>query len=92
MNQLIQHYRSEDGKHYFTFGFQPQGGHFDIQVLSHPGFNGQDPSASKTHLFLTGQLCLVAGQEPRDMDRALELAKQWAEYFVQYRTTGVAQQ
>ncbi len=92
MNQLTQHYRSEDGEHYFTFRFQPQADHVDIHVLSHPGFNGQDASAHKTHLFADGKVCLVAGREPQDMDRALELAKQWAEYFVQYRATGVAQQ
>jgi hypothetical protein len=33
----------------------------------------------------------VAGRGPRDQARAEELAKQWAEYFLEYRRTGIVQ-
>lgn len=85
-------YRSRDGRSYFKFRFVPGRRHFDIYCLSHPSLNGHDPSPHKTHLFSSGQICLVAGREPKDQARAEELAQQWAEYFLEYRRTGVPQQ
>ena len=87
----IKSYRSQDGRHYFKFAFAPEGDHVAIRCLSRPSFNGQDPDPHKTHLFPSGKICFVAGREPRDQGRAEELAKQWAEYFLEYRQTGVAQ-
>jgi len=91
MNESIQIYRSHDGGHYFSFRVVQRVEHFDIFVLSHPGFNGQDTSPHKTHLFSDGRICIAAGAEPRDLPRALELAKNWAEYVIEYRRTGIAQ-
>jgi hypothetical protein len=88
---LIKHYRSECGRHDFTFRFEPRNGHLDIYCLTHPDLNGRDPDPHMTHLFDSGKLCFVSGKEPRDLPRAKELAKQWAEYFLEYRRTGVAQ-
>jgi hypothetical protein len=87
----VKDYRSEDGNHYFTFHFVQQPGYVDIYCLKHPSLNGQDPDPHKTHLFSSGKLCFVAGHEPTTQERAEELAKQWAEYFVEYRQTGVEQ-
>lgn len=91
MNEEIQFYRSMDGDHYFTFRLVQQPTHLDIYAIYHPGLNGQDPSPHKTHLFPDGRVCIVAGREPRDVPSALELAKAWAEYFIEYRRTGVEQ-
>jgi hypothetical protein len=44
-----------------------------------------------THLFDSGKICFVEGRQPRDMSRAKQLAAQWAECFLEYRRTGVAQ-
>src|SRR4051794_24256439 len=85
-------YRSRDGQSYFKFRFTPEGDHIAIYCLAHPALNGRDPDPHKTHLFSSGKVCLVAGREPQDQPRAEELAQQWAEYFLEYRRTGVVQQ
>jgi len=88
---IIEHYRSEDGGYLFTFKFVQRGGHLDIYCLVHPPLNGRDPDPHKTHLFSDGQVCIASGMEPRSQGRAEELAKMWAEYFLQYRGSGIAQ-
>lgn len=88
---VIKHYRSKDGRAIFKFSFAPQGDHVAVYCLSHPPLNGRDPSVSKLHLFSSGQLCFVEGRAPKDMRRAEQLAGQWAEYFLEYRRTGIAQ-
>lgn len=87
-NGLKKTYRSKDGLHYFWFSFVKKGNHIDIYCTRHPPLNGQDSGASKTHLFPSGKICLIGGREPRSQWRAESLAKQWAEYFLEYRRTG----
>lgn len=89
---MMKYYRSRDGSSIFSFVFTPEGDHIAIYCLAHPSLNGQDSSPSKTHLFSSGKICFVAGREPRDQSRAEQLARQWAEYFLEYRRTGVPQQ
>ena len=89
--ETIKHYRSENGKYLFTFRLVEQEDHIDIYCLRRPSLRGQDPDPHKTHLFPSGKICFVAGREPEDQERAEELAKQWAEYFLEYRRSGVAQ-
>ncbi len=84
-------YRSRDGSAYFKFAFAPENDHIAVYCISHPSLGGRDPAAHKTHLFSSGRLCFVAGREPRDQDRAEDLAQQWAEYFLEYRRTGIVQ-
>ena len=88
---MTKYYRSKDGGSIFKFAFAPEGNHIGVYCLAHPSLGGRDPSPSKTHLFSSGQLCFVEGREPRDMDRAEQLAGVWAEYFLEYRRTGIAQ-
>lgn len=52
---------------------------------------GRSLSAHKTHIFDSGKLCFVQGRAPRTVDRAKELAAQWAEYILEYAKTGEAQ-
>lgn len=85
-------YRSKDGKSYFNFSFAREEDHIAVYCTAHPPLNGRDPNPRKTHLFETGKICFVEGREPRDQGRAEELAGQWAEYFLEYRRTGIAQQ
>jgi len=84
-------YRSRDGRSLFKFGFAPEGDHIAIYCLAHPSLDGCDPDVNKTHLFSSGKICFIAGREPRTQSRAEELAQQWAEYFLEYRRTGIAQ-
>jgi hypothetical protein len=86
-----KYYRSEDGRAYFKFRFIPHGDQVLIFCLKRPSLGGQDPDPRKTHLFESGRLCFVEGHEPRDHARAEELAKQWAEYFLEYRRSGIVQ-
>ena len=86
-----KYYRSKDGRHFFNFKFDPCDGHVDIYCTAHPPLNGRDPDATKTHLFSSGKLCFVSGSEPQTQQRAEELAAQWADYFLEYRRTGVTQ-
>jgi hypothetical protein len=88
---IVKHYRSRDGGSYFKFAFAPEDGHIAIHCLSHPPLGGRDPDVNKTHLFSSGKICFVSGREPRDQARAEELARQWAEYFLEYRRTGIPQ-
>jgi hypothetical protein len=87
----VETYLSVNGFHYFVFDFVTQGDHIDIYCTKHPSLNGQDSSVSKTHLFSSGRICFVAGKEPRTRWEAQKRAKQWAEYFIEYRRTGKAQ-
>jgi hypothetical protein len=89
---VLRNYLSQDAQHIFAFRFQPDGDHINIYCLRHPPLNGQDPSPHKTHLFDSGKVCFIAGKEPRNQARAEQLAKQWAEYYLEYSRTGVAQQ
>jgi len=84
-------YRSEDGSSYFMFSFVWQGNYLDIYCLSHPPLNGRDPDPDKTYVFSDGKICVNAGREPRDQARAEALAQRWAEHFLEYRRTGIAQ-
>lgn len=88
---MIKLYRSKDGTAIFKFSFAPENDYIAISCLSHPSLNGRDPSVHKTHLFSSGRLCFVQGREPRSQDRAEQLATKWAEYFLEYRRTGIAQ-
>lgn len=87
----VKFYRSKDGGSTFKFAFVPEGDHISLHCLSHPPLLGRDPDPNKTHLFSSGKVCLVAGREPRTQARAEELARQWAEYFLEYRRTGITQ-
>jgi hypothetical protein len=88
---MTRYYRSQDGRWDFKFGFAPEGDHIAITCLAHPPLDGADPDVNKTHLFSSGRICFVAGREPRTQARAEELAGQWAEYFLEYRRTGISQ-
>jgi hypothetical protein len=88
---MTKYYRSRDGGSIFKFAFAPEGEHITVHCLAHPPLGGRDPDPHKTHLFSSGKLCFVGGREPRDQGRAEQLAQQWAEYFLEYRRTGIAQ-
>lgn len=84
-------YRSKDGRCLFGFDFTSNNGHIDVFCHQCPSLNGRDSDPHKTHRFRSGRLCFVSGKEPRTQGRAEELAAQWAEYYLEYRRTGVAQ-
>ncbi len=84
-------YRSKDGSGFFNFEFRDAGNHINIYCNHHPSLNGRDSDPHKTHLYSSGKVCLVSGQEPRTQRRAEELAAQWAEYFLNYIRTGEVQ-
>ena len=83
-------YRSENGQHYFKFQFLNQRNYYIINCTEHPSFNGQSSSVEKTHLYSSGSICFVKGKEPRTIWEAESRAKEWAEYFLEYRKTGKA--
>lgn len=86
-----RHYLSRDGRHMFAFEFVSRGGAIDVYCRSKPPLGGRDPDPHKTHLFSSGKVCFVSGREPTSRSRAEQLAAQWAEYFLEYRRTGVPQ-
>ena len=88
---MTKWYRSRDGARLFKFGFTPEGDHFAVYCLVHPDLGDRDADSRKTHLFSSGRLCFAEGREPRDHAHAERLAQQWAEYFLEYRRTGIAQ-
>jgi hypothetical protein len=88
---IKKYYRSLDGQHDFEFRFVPAGGHIDIYCAGRPSLNGHDSSVHKTHVWPDNKICFVAGREPRDHTEAERRAKEWAEYYLEYRRTGAAQ-
>ena len=88
---VTKYYRSRDGGTIFKFAFAPEHDHIAVHCLAHPPLDGRDTDPNKTHLFSSGRLCFVAGREPRDQQRAEELAKKWAEYLLEYIRTGIPQ-
>ena len=85
-------YRSKDGRHDFAFEFvERNDGTIEIYCRRRPDCNGKDDCATKTHVFSSGKLCFIDGREPRSRSRAEQLAAQWAEYYLEYRRTGIAQ-
>ena len=86
-----KYYRSKDGRWLFKFEFVQEGAHVAIYCHEHPPLGDRDSHPSKTHLFHSGKLCFAAGREPTNHWRAEALAKQWAEYFLEYRRTGMTQ-
>jgi hypothetical protein len=88
---VTKYYLSVDRRWRFRFAFVPEENEIAVYCLYHPPLDGRDPDPHKTHLFSSGKLCFVQGRAPRDQDRAEELAKQWAEYFLEYRRTGIVQ-
>lgn len=90
-DRITRHYRAKDGQSNFVFEFVNMGSYFDIYCKVRPPLGGRDPSVVKTHLYDDDRICFVAGKEPRTYTRAEELAGQWAEYFLEYRRTGIPQ-
>lgn len=88
---IRRYYRSRDGRSYFGFEFVRRGGHVDIYCPTRPPLNGRDSDVNKTHLYRSGEICFVAGREPRSLGEAQRRASEWAEYFLEYRRTGAAQ-
>ena len=88
---IKRYYRPKNGRDFFNFRFKDRGDHVDIFCSCHPPLSGRDSDVNKTHLFSSGQLCFVSGREPRSQARAEELAAQWAEYYLEYRRTGITQ-
>lgn len=84
-------YRSEDGRHYFNFTFKDNGNHIDIHCTRHPSLAGRDPDVHKTHLYSSGRICFVSGKEPTSQARAEQLAKNWAEFILDYVHAGRTQ-
>jgi hypothetical protein len=84
-------YRSRDGKHYFMFNFTPTADEVEVHCNRHPSLNGRDPDPRRTHIFSSRKLCFVSGRAPTTIGRARELARQWAEYLLEYIRTGEAQ-
>jgi hypothetical protein len=85
---IKKYYRSRDGQHIFNFEFINSGSHIKIHCNDHPSLNGRDSDPVKTHLYHSGKICFVEGQEPNSQSRAENLAGQWAEYFLNYIKTG----
>jgi hypothetical protein len=88
---MKKHYRSKDGRHLFAFDFAPSGEFVEVFCRKRPPLNGKDPSDRKTHIFSSGKICFVSERRPKTMNRAEELAAQWAEYYLEYCRTGIAQ-
>jgi hypothetical protein len=86
----IKTYRSQDGRAYFVFRFEPVAGHVDVVCTRHPPLGGRDPGVGRTHLYSSGQVCFVSGREPRSQLEAERRAAEWAEYLLSYIRTGVA--
>lgn len=72
----------------YTLEFRRQSdGHWDIHAIESP-HNPQDTSVSICHLYSSGEVCVMAGKEPRTLDRALAIAFFWMDGYSAYIRTG----
>ena len=85
---MIKEYRV-NGCHDFQIDYRPQSdGTIKLFALEHPGDSRGAP-VTENHLYSNGEVCVAAGHEPRDMDRAKAIAVHWMEGFSVYVRTGV---
>ena len=79
--------QTPSGDHY-TLEFRPQSdGHFDIYALESPS-NPQSQAVTACHLYVSGEVCVAAGKEPRTLDRALAIAFVWMDGYSVFVRTG----
>jgi hypothetical protein len=73
-----------DGVHDFVIDLKPQSnGTIKIYAPICP----DDPHgkcSTTHHRYESGEICVVAGKEPRDYDRAEALARYWAQRYSDY--------
>lgn len=81
-------YRTEDGQHDFGFDFKEKADFIEIYCFQRPELDGRPDDVVKHHLYRSGKVCFVEGREPKTMHRAMELAKQFAEHYLEYVKTG----
>ena len=62
-------------------------GTIKLYVLDHPA-DPYDGGVTENHLYSDGHICVVAGYEPRTMDKAKAFAVHWMEGFSAYIRTG----
>jgi hypothetical protein len=84
---VIKHY-IVNGKDRYTIRFDVQSNAtYKLFALSHP----PDPfgkGVSQNHLYSSGEICVVAGYEPRTLERARAIAKYWCDGWSKYIVTG----
>lgn len=90
-NKTRLSYRSADGRHDFNFEFVVGASEVTVYCTKYPVPKGRSQAAQRTHIFDSGKLCFVKERAPKTLKRAKELARQWAEYILEYAKTGVAQ-
>jgi hypothetical protein len=84
---MITNYRV-NGRDHYQIDFRPQpNGTIKLFALQHPA-DSHGAAVSENHLFLTGEVCVAAGHEPRSMDRAKAIAVHWMEGYSEYVRTG----
>jgi hypothetical protein len=77
-----------DGGHDFVIDLVPQS-NGTIKVfapIAPPDPHGK--GVGTHHRYSSGEICIVAGKEPRTFDKAEAFARYWAQRYAAYLTTG----
>ena len=84
---MIKHYLVNKRDRY-TIEFRPQSdGTIKMFALDHP-YDPYGKSVSENHLYPSDEICVLAGREPRTMDKAAAIAMVWCEGWSTYIRTG----
>jgi hypothetical protein len=59
-------------------------GHYTLHAVTHPP-NTRGGTVNDHHLCSDGKICVVAGQEPRTIDRAKAIAMSWCDGWSKYQ-------
>ena len=85
-------YRTKDGRACFDFRFVNKSSHFEIDILSTPGYGRRSRNRHKTHRISSrrggDRICVGDDSAVRTLSQAKRVAQAWSEQTWQYITTG----
>ena len=85
-------YRTTDGRACFDFRFVDKRSHYEIDILSTPGYGRRSRNRHKTHSVSSSRggdrICVGDDSAVRTLSQAKRVAKAWSEQTWRYIKTG----
>lgn len=81
-------YRSENGDHYYEFEFHEVDDHYEVDIISTPGYEGRDTDGHSRHVLPSDRggerICFADDSAVRSLSEARKYAAAWAENTSDY--------
>lgn len=77
-----------NSSHFFRVEIRRNGSTFDIYFISKPRLRGRTNDVSKHHIYSSGKVCFVDGQEPTTLSEAKQYVSIVADHYSRYIDTG----